>query len=224
MSIAPAEIHGHTRSAGFDCLSAATRTESMEPTTDHDLMLAVRDGDTGRLGDLFERHHRALYGFFVRVTGQRSSSEDLVQVVFYRILKYRHTYRDEGSFTTWMYHLARKVLADHFRKSSRAPVPLDEADEAHEARDETPHAAHQAERNDELALLRTALARMPGDQRELITLYRLQHLPLEQLAQIHACSVGTLKVRIHRALRALRDHYLKLQAGPRPYSSDGARD
>ena len=194
----------------------------MEPS-DHALMLAVRDGDTLRLGDLFERHHRALYAFFVRITGHASSSEDLVQVVFYRILKYRHTYRDEGSFTTWMYHLARKALADHFRKSARAPVSLDDADGAHEARDQAPHAAHQAERNDELALLRAALAGMPGEQRELIVLYRLQHLSLEELARIHACSVGTLKVRIHRAIRVLRDHFFKLQASPR-LSGSGGRD
>jgi len=54
-------------------------------------MLAVRAGEIRRLGELFERHHRRLYGFFVRLTNQPAVSEDLVQIVFYRILKYRHT-------------------------------------------------------------------------------------------------------------------------------------
>ena len=84
-------------------------------------MIAVRAGEINQLGELFERHQGPLYGFFVRLTGDRSASEDLVQLVFYRILKYRHTYRDEGRFSAWIYHLARKVAADHFRRSQRRP-------------------------------------------------------------------------------------------------------
>ena len=63
----------------------------VEAPTDHELMIAVRAGEIRQLGELFERHHRRLYGFFVRLTNQPSVSEDLVQIVFYRILKYRHT-------------------------------------------------------------------------------------------------------------------------------------
>lgn len=71
-------------------------------------MLAVHDGDLAKLGELFEKHNRPLYGFFVRLTGDRIASEDLVQLVFYRILKYRRTYRDEGKFSAWIYHIVRR--------------------------------------------------------------------------------------------------------------------
>jgi len=74
--------------------------DASEPS-DHELMLAVRAGKIARLGDLFERHHGPLFGFFLRLTQQRALSEDLVQWVFYRILKYRHTHRDEGKFSAW---------------------------------------------------------------------------------------------------------------------------
>jgi len=67
--------------------------------------------------------------FFLRLTANRGLSEDLVQIVFYRILKYRHTYRDEGKFSAWIYHLARKVAASTFQIRSRkytaaSSVPL----------------------------------------------------------------------------------------------------
>jgi RNA polymerase sigma factor (sigma-70 family) len=101
---------------------------AVEATSDHELMIAVRAGEIRRLGDLFERYHQPLYGFFVRLTNQPSVGEDLVQIVFYRILKYRHTYRDEGKFSAWIYHLARKVAADHFRKHASTPIPTDPAD------------------------------------------------------------------------------------------------
>ena len=68
--------------------------------TDERLMLAVRDGDVGKLGLLFERHHQTLFSFFCRLTGNRAIAEDLVQDVFFRVLKYRKSFRDDSRFVT----------------------------------------------------------------------------------------------------------------------------
>ena len=186
--------------------SPATEME----TDDHAVMLAVREGDTHRLGELFERHHRPLYGFFVRLTNQRSSSEDLVQQVFYRILKYRHSYRDEGNFRTWMYHLARKVAADFYQKSSRTPAPILDPEQWNALPDHGPHAAQQVEHKDNLALMRKALEGLPAEERELIVLHRFQHLPHEEMARLHSCTTGAMKVRLHRAVQSLREHFFRL--------------
>jgi len=177
---------------------------------DHELMLAVRAGDIARLGELFERHHRPLYGFFTRLTNQPSVSEDLVQVVFYRILKYRHTYRDEGKFSAWIYHLARKVAADHFRKHAAAPAATDPTD-LHEHPDADPAPDTRAANADDLALLRTALARLPHDHREVLVLSRLQNLEHKEIARLLDTSVGAVKVRVHRALKELREVYFKIR-------------
>lgn len=178
--------------------------------TDHELMLAVRDGEIRRLGDLFERHNGPLFGYFVRMTSNRATSEDLVQLVFYRILKYRHTYRDEGKFTAWMYHLARKVAADHFRKRQNAETMSDDGAELETIRDDTADTAEQAARDDDIELMRRAFQRLPVDQREILTLHRFQHLPHEDIARLLDCSVGAAKVRLHRAIKSLRDVYLRL--------------
>jgi hypothetical protein len=82
-----------------------TRYRSVEtstPQSDHELILAVREGELDALGELFERHHGPLFGFLTKLTNDRSAAEDITQIVFQRILKYRHTYRDEGRFATWM--------------------------------------------------------------------------------------------------------------------------
>src|SRR5688572_29490569 len=86
--------------------------------TDETLMLAVRDGDVARMGVLFDRHHRALHDFFARMTGSRTVADDLVQNVFFRMLKYRKTFRDASRFLAWMFHIARNARADYFRKHS----------------------------------------------------------------------------------------------------------
>lgn len=183
---------------------------AVDADNDHELMIAVRAGDVRKLGDLFERHHRPLYGFFVRLTNQPSVSEDLVQIVFYRILKYRHTYRDEGKFSAWIYHLARKVAADHFRKHARTPTPADPVDFADEP-DQTAAPDAQADTSDDLALMRRALARVSHEHREVLVLSRLQHLNHSEIAKLLDVSVGAVKVRAHRALKELREIYFKIR-------------
>ena len=75
----------------------------MTEATDDELMQRVRDGDAAPLGVLFERYQVPLYNFFLRLTGRTAVSEDLVQEVFLRVLKYRHTYRGQSQFRTWLY-------------------------------------------------------------------------------------------------------------------------
>lgn len=190
-------------------------SESMCPRTpaevsDHELMLSVRDGEVRRLGDLFERYHGPLYGFFVRMTGQRTLSEDLVQLVFYRILKYRHTYRDEGKFSAWMYHLARKVAADHFKKQRSNQTVSTETVEIEQLPDDSAHSGEQAAKSDELQLMRSAFLQLTHEQREILTLHRFQHIAHDDIARLLDCSVGAAKVRLHRAIKSLREAYLRL--------------
>jgi RNA polymerase sigma factor (sigma-70 family) len=187
---------------------------AVDPATDllsdHELMLAVRDGDLDALGELFERHHGPLYGFLVKLTGQRTAAEDIAQTVFQRMLKYRHTYRDDGSFTAWMYHLGRRCAADHFRKSNAAPAATDPA-QLHNHADDTPHAGDRAATRDDHALLHSALGQLDRNDREVLLLSRFQELSFAEIATILECSVGAAKVRAHRALRQLRDTYFQLQ-------------
>jgi RNA polymerase sigma factor (sigma-70 family) len=183
---------------------------AVETPTDHELMIAVRAGEIRKLGELFERYNRRLYGFFVRLTNQQSASEDLVQIVFYRILKYRHTYRDEGKFSAWIYHLARKVAADHFRKSASLPAPTDPSNLVEHA-DPEPQPSERAATTEDVSLLRAALAHLPLVHREVLVLSRLQHLEHKEVARLLDCSVGAVKVRAHRALKELREIYFKIR-------------
>ncbi len=155
----------------------------MEEPSDHELMLAVRAGEISRLGDLFERHHRPLYGFLARLIGDRESAEDLVQIVFQRIHKYRHTYRDEGKFSAWIYHLARHVAADHHRRNARQGTATDPSDFDRVSDDTTPTAEAAASRLDDLKVMKRALQSLPPEQREVLILPR-ETSPLVQVAMI----------------------------------------
>lgn len=183
---------------------------SVDSATDHALMLAVRDGELDALGILFERHHGPLFGFLLKLTGDRTAAEDLTQTVFQRMLKYRHTYRNEGSFTAWMYHLARRCAADHFRRANAAAQATD-PDIINEHVDDAPHAAQQVANRDDHALLHAALAQLEHEDREVLLLARFQELSFAEIATILECSAGAAKVRAHRALRELRTRFFRLQ-------------
>jgi RNA polymerase sigma-70 factor, ECF subfamily len=182
--------------------------------TDHELMIRVRDGQLRCLGVLFERHHRRLFNFFLRLTGNRTSSEDLTQEVFFRMLRSRATYRDEGEFTAWMYRVARNASTDHMRKAAREVVSEDEV-ERHIDRlpaggPTGPSPVDDLDRERSVRLLRAALLRLPVEMREVLVLSRYELLKYAQIAELLDCSVGAVKLRIHRAVKRLRQVYLTL--------------
>jgi len=185
--------------------------ETNAPPLDHELMLAVRDGDLDCMGELFERHHGPLFGYLAKLTGDRAAAEDIAQVVFQRMLRYRHTYRDDGRFTAWMYHLARRCACDHFRRA--APIAVDPAELEGRA-DESRRADESAASRDDHALLQRALDRLDPGDREVLLLSRLQELSFAEVAAILECSVGAARVRAHRAMRSLRDQFCRLQKEP----------
>ncbi|MEJ7681884.1 MAG: sigma factor [Segetibacter sp.] len=69
--------------------------------SDENIMLKVKEGNLSELTVLFERYHVTLFNFFLKLTKDKAVSEDLTQTLFYRVIKYRQTYRiEEGSFKT----------------------------------------------------------------------------------------------------------------------------
>lgn len=174
-------------------------------------MLAVRQGDLDSLSRLFERHHRPLFGYLYRMAGDRVAAEDLVQDVFVRVLKYRHTFRDEGSFERWLFQIARNVCRDF--AGSRFTMDVLDDDMAIEAREPGPGAAF--ERREDAALVREALRRLPADKRELIVLSRYRGMSYDQLAELLQAEAGTIRVRLHRAIRQLGEILCELQRGTR---------
>ena len=178
----------------------------MAVEADETLMRAVRAGDVAKLGVLFERHRAGLFDFLARMTGNRTTAEDLTQDVFVRMLKYRATFRDDGRFETWMFHIARNARADYFKTRAAAEV----ADPSVDAPTDAPGPGQLLERDQQTALLRRALLQLRDDRRELIVLARYRGMKHEAIADVLDVDVGTVKVRIHRALKELREIFLGL--------------
>jgi RNA polymerase sigma-70 factor (ECF subfamily) len=172
-------------------------------------MLRVRDGETARLGMIFERHHKKLFNFFLRTIGRRQVAEDLTQEVFVRMLKSRQTFRGDRGFGPWMFRVAKNVRADYFDRLGRAPS-ADAAIEMVEHVDESPTPSDVAEQSESVEMLNAAMERLPAEKRELLVMARFEFLKHDEIASLLDCTVGTVKVRVHRVIKELAQIYHQL--------------
>lgn len=173
--------------------------------TDNAHMERVQNGDLDALSPLFERYHHRLYAFFYRSCFCRQTSEDLVQAVFERILKYRHSFLKEHSFSGWIYRIARNVFADHLRYSAKGLVAEEEPDW------ETCPAGHESYDPSGPWLLEQALKTLSEDKRQALLLNRFEGYSCREIGEIMNCSESAVKVRIFRALRELGATVERLQ-------------
>lgn len=175
--------------------------------SDEELMLDVRNGVGEMLSVLFQRYQIPLFNFFLRLTGDRAASEDLVQELFYRVLKYRESYRPGTPFRSWVYQIARNVRVDWAKK--RRPEQELEPETG-----PTVIPMDRVEQQQETELLRRALLKLPDEKREVLVLSRFQELKYDEIARALDCEVGTVKVRVHRALQELREIFKELNDRP----------
>ena len=182
----------------------------LQPMDDSQLMEEVRDGRVEKLAVLFEKHHIALYNFFFRLTGNKGISEDLVQDVFCRILKYRSTYKGESKFTTWMYQIARNAHIDFLRKR-KEELPLEDQWQETQSPEASP--TEMLERDRDIAMMRQALSKLPLKKREVLILSRFQNLKYREIADLLGCHIGSVKANVHRAIKELGKIYGDLSGG-----------
>jgi RNA polymerase sigma factor (sigma-70 family) len=190
------------------CAVTLLETLDLETLSDNYLMTKVKDGDPEKLGLLYERYKRPLLGFFVGMLRDKELSEDLVQNTFARILKYRHLFREEGDFRTWMFHIARNVKNDHFKKKRVEQVPVDIWTEriGHlETRSE------EIKQEEELEMLSIAMDRLSEDKREVLLLSKYQEKKYREIGLILGCTQGAVKVKVFRALQELKSVYQQLE-------------
>lgn len=177
----------------------------MESISDNALMLKVKSGDLDHLGLLFERYKKQLFGFFYNMNRDKDLSEDLVQNTFMRIIRYKHSFKGDGEFRTWLFHIARNVNVDYHKKNKKT----NETSSLESWQEGAPDTEEESSKmkEDNLQLLEKAISQMEYDKRELLTLSKLKGVKYKEIGQIMGCSEGAVKVKVFRALRELKEVY-----------------
>ena len=176
--------------------------------TDETLMEAVKNGDLQHASTLFQRYQKPVFNFLARMTMDRAAAEDLTQNVFLRMIKYRNSYREGHTFQSWIYQVARNVFSDHYQKTKRVNSNFVAVEKL---KVDVPDGLDTLEQEEREAQLHRSLAKLSEEQRELLILTRFQHMKYEEVAAIMDTTVANIKVKVHRAIQKLREHYFELE-------------
>jgi RNA polymerase sigma factor (sigma-70 family) len=177
-----------------------TEPTPLPPDITRDAWLAVRCqlGEREAFDLLIDRWHGPLWTYARRLTGSDDAAHDVVQEAWLRILRALPQLRDASRLRPWLFGIMRRTLMDRLRGRYGAPAPTDVDPDtlAADAPDDDPEA--------EAAALQEGLERLPVVEREALTLFYLRELSLAEVAELLGVPVGTVKSRLHRARRMLR--------------------
>lgn len=176
--------------------------------TDEQVMEAVKSGDLQQASLLFDRYNKRLFNFLARMTLERDTAEDLTQTVFLRLIRYRSSYKEGMKFQSWIYQVARNVFSDHYQANKNKRSDFVDVEKVSDSMMDNEENAHTEEREE---LLHRSMAMLNEEQRELLVLTRFQHLKYEEVAAMMETTVANIKVKVHRAIGKLREHYFELE-------------
>ena len=176
--------------------------------TDELIMEAVKSGNLQQASLLFERYNKRIFNFLARMTNDRALAEDLTQNVFLRIIKYRSSYREGARFQSWIYQIARNVFSDHYQSVKNKYSDFVDVEKIRDRMAENEESKLQEEKE---VLLQRSMERLTEEQRELLILTRFQQMKYEDVAVLMDTTVANIKVKVHRALIRLREHYFELE-------------
>jgi len=181
---------------------------------DFDLIQAINAGQVDLFHELVKRYEQKLYNFSLRMCGDHSDAQDMVQDTFINVFKYLKDFRYETKFKNWLYKVAASTCIKIKRKSKFAPereLSLDEflpGDNAEVVEKVPEWALMPLDKllNEELAaVIQKGILSIPKKYRMVIVLRDIEGFSTSETAQILNLSTANVKVRLHRARLFLRE-------------------
>ena len=176
------------------------------------------DSSQKNFPQIYQEYEQPMFNYILRMVQDHETAKDLTQDVFVRVYQHLSTFRGESSFSTWIYRLATNLCRDHFRKkSSRQDNHTDLLGMLSSAENQTveisqSHECHHPMPSDEAVIksemnvcIHNYIDQLPEDYRAVIILSELQDLKNQDIAEILECSLDTVKIRLHRARKRLKD-------------------
>lgn len=172
-----------------------------EAAADEDLARRLFEGDDRAAKALLERYRRPLFGLLYRLTGNAADAEELFQETFLRALRAGTRFDGSRRLKPWLYTIATNLARDRASRMRHKANPELRANEDLPGADGADHEVQWIQRAD----VARALAELPEAQRETVVLYYFEGLSEPELAEALGIPRGTVKSRLHHALRKMRD-------------------
>lgn len=184
----------------------------IEQLSDNKLMALVKDGDFAAFDALYHRHRKAIRRFLMSLTWNEDTAEDYLQEVFCNLWKARERYRPTGTFTTYLFQIAKNHYLSERRKQKRRSELRVQAGAPYYGRHPLADIPANKRVEPEAHLLagyrmfrmRQAIAQLPEGQKLVFVLAHLEGMPYNTIARVLDIPVGTVKSRMSSAVRRLQ--------------------
>jgi RNA polymerase sigma factor (sigma-70 family) len=164
------------------------------------LVLRCQRGDRDALQELVVTWERRLFYFLRRLGSEEQDAWDLLQQTWLKVLRGISALRDARQLAPWLYCIARNTAINHGQMRSLHRERLEELPPATDSEEDP------GPRNyDDVEQIHHGLLQLPLTHREVLTLYFLESMTIEQIAQVLEVPPGTVKSRLYHAKRALRN-------------------
>ncbi|MET8338861.1 sigma-70 family RNA polymerase sigma factor [Streptosporangium canum] len=164
--------------------------------TDELLVVRCQLGEREAFTELVRAWHDPIWTYVRRMLGP-AEADDVSQEVWLAVLRGLPRLKEPGRFAPWLFTIARRAVANRLREEYGRPEAAAEGEPV--SQDATTALVDRAE-------LVAGLSGLPVREREILVLFYLEDLSVEDCAEICAVPVGTVKSRLSRARRMLRDH------------------
>jgi len=176
------------------------------------LLGRAKAGDVNAFEQLLEGYQRRIFNIAFHMVNNYEDAGDLVQEVLIRIYKSIGGFKEQASFSTWVYRITTNVCLDDIRKKKRRKVisldeeiKFDDGELVRQIKSDDPSPEDQAEKNEFKKSVNRAINRLSEEHRLVIVLRDIQGFSYEEIAKVLKCPEGTVKSRINRARQALKN-------------------
>jgi len=181
---------------------------------DRELVLRCLKNDQAAYERLLEKYRRPVYGIVRRMVRDEEDARDLAQEAFIRAFKNLKQFDPERRFSSWLFRIANNLCIDHYRRRKLNTVPMvrspdGETEETWELPDDAPSPAETFSDRERSRRLLAAVESLPPTYRSVILLRHQQGLAYEEIAETLDVPLGTVKARIHRAHRLLKEKLVR---------------
>ena len=178
--------------------------------SDEILIARVASGDASALEILYDQHAAAVLGVTFRIIGDRLAAEDVLQETFWRVWQSAVTYQAQrGSFRSWLFRIARNLAIDAYRRQSVRPQAIAEMTDTDPILDQLPDpnvdVPELTQTNLYAQQVRSALATLPREQRQVIELAYFYGMTRREIAEATGEALGTIHTRARLGLQRLRE-------------------
>lgn len=178
----------------------------------------ARDEDRREFDALVERYHKQAYNIAYRMAGNHADAEDLTQEAFIRAFRFFGQYRRELPFDSWLYKIMSNVFIDRLRRKPKAkirsldqPVLTDEGEAQFDVADPGNGPEDIVLSLEMDGRIQSALENLPEAFRITVIYADIEGLSYEEIAEATNTNIGTVRSRLHRGRRLLRDKLKKYE-------------